>query len=220
MMRPAEFAKMGWYPGDPKKCKDQIEDFLEKKKPCDSKDILRIGGLVPHAGWFFSGKLACNVISCLKTKENPDTIIIFGKHTTPFGSNSIMKSDEWETPLGSLEIDSELAEKLCEEFYFKVESARYYEPDNTIELQLPFIKYHFPNVKILPIGVVKPEVKSLEIGTKVVKIAQELKRKIKIIGSPDMTHYGPNYGFTPHGIGEEALKWVTEVNDKRMIDLF
>ncbi|KAA0004051.1 MAG: AmmeMemoRadiSam system protein B, partial [Thermoplasmata archaeon] len=55
---------------------------------------------------------------------------------------------------------------------------------------------------------------------KVVKIAQELKRKIKIIGSTDMTHYGPNYGFTPHGVGEEALKWVTEVNDKRMIDLF
>jgi len=216
MIRPVEFAGT-WYPGDSEKCKSQIEDFLERKKPCDV-DILKIGGIVPHAGWFFSGKIACNVISCLKGKE-VDTIIIFGKHTTPFGGNSIMASGEWETPLGNLKIDSEFAEELCEEFHFKVETPTHYEPDNTIELQLPFIKYHFPDAKILPLGIVRAESKSLEIGSRVVEIARELGRKIKIIGSTDLTHYGPNYGFTPKGVGEEALEWV-KANDKRMIDLF
>lgn len=219
MIRPAEFGRMGWYPSDPERCMEQIESFLEKKKPCGFNDILGIGGIVPHAGWFFSGKLACNVISCLKAKDEPDTIVIFGKHTTPFGSNSIMKSGEWDTPLGSLQIDSEFAELLAEEYDFEIESAIHYESDNTIELQLPFIKYHFPNVKILPLGIVKPETKSLEIGVKVIEISQELKRKIKIIGSTDMTHYGPNYGFIPKGIGKEALEWV-KANDRRMIDLF
>lgn len=220
MTRPADFAMMGWYPNDRKKCKDQIESFLKKKKPCNSKDIPRIGGLVPHAGWFFSGKLACNIISCLKAKKDPDTVIIFGKHTAPFGNNSIMTSGAWETPLGSIEIDSELAEKISGEIYFEVESEQYYESDNTIEVQLPFIKYHFPGAKILPVGIIKPDAKSIEIGEKIVKIAHKLKREIRIIGSTDMTHYGPNYGFIPKGMGEKALKWVTEINDKRMIDLF
>lgn len=219
MMRPADFAG-SWYPKTSKLCKVQIEDFIKAKKPCDTKDVLRIGGLVPHAGWPYSGKIACNIITCLKSKKEPDTIVIFGKHTTPYRNNSIMKKGSWETPLGELEIDSEFAEKLEGEFHFELESAHYYEPDNTIELQLPFIKYHFPKTKILPIGVPKPDKKTLEIGTRVAKLAKELKRDIKIIGSTDMTHYGPNYGFTQKGIGQEAVDWVVKVNDKKMIDLF
>ena len=41
---------------------------------------------------------------------------------------------------------------------------------------------------------------------------------MKIIGSTDLTHYGDNYGFTPHGIGAGAGKWVKEVNDRRRIE--
>jgi AmmeMemoRadiSam system protein B len=44
-------------------------------------------------------------------------------------------------------------------------------------------------------------------------------KKIVCIGSTDLTHYGPRYGFTPMGTGPEALKWATEVNDRRFIGL-
>ena len=43
---------------------------------------------------------------------------------------------------------------------------------------------------------------------------------VRIIGSTDLTHYGPNYDFTVKGVGKEALDWVKNTNDKRMCDLF
>jgi AmmeMemoRadiSam system protein B len=52
----------------------------------------------------------------------------------------------------------------------------------------------------------------------VAAVAKELKVSIMFFGSTDLTHYGPNYGFSPQGYGPEAVKWVKEVNDKKFID--
>jgi hypothetical protein len=44
-------------------------------------------------------------------------------------------------------------------------------------------------------------------------------RKIMVLGSTDLTHYGYNYAFTPKGVGKEAVDWVKNKNDKRVVDL-
>jgi AmmeMemoRadiSam system protein B len=85
-------------------------------------------------------------------------------------------------------------------------------------LQLPFIKYLFPDVKILPVGV-PPVVNSIRIGERVAEIAEEIGYKIVVIGSTDLTHYGYNYGYTPKGAGKAAVDWVKNENDKKMVDL-
>ncbi|MDR0457112.1 MAG: AmmeMemoRadiSam system protein B, partial [Treponema sp.] len=41
---------------------------------------------------------------------------------------------------------------------------------------------------------------------------------IAALASTDLTHYGPSYGFTPHGIGPDALRWMREVNDRHFMD--
>ena len=41
-----------------------------------------------------------------------------------------------------------------------------------------------------------------------------------MIGSTDLTHYGEAYGFAPRGGGEDAVAWVKEENDRRVIDAF
>jgi len=45
-----------------------------------------------------------------------------------------------------------------------------------------------------------------------------MERKVAVIGSTDLTHYGPNYGFSPAGQGERALSWVRDVNDRHVVD--
>jgi AmmeMemoRadiSam system protein B len=42
---------------------------------------------------------------------------------------------------------------------------------------------------------------------------------VAYIGSTDLTHYGPNYGFLPEGIGQQGLAWAKDVNDRRLIEL-
>jgi AmmeMemoRadiSam system protein B len=65
---------------------------------------------------------------------------------------------------------------------------------------------------------VPPARSSLEIGRTIVDIAKLLDLRIKVIGSTDLTHYGRNYGFVSEGTGEQALDWVRNQNDRRIID--
>ncbi len=215
--RNADFAG-SWYPGNEADCRKAIEELSESCLPCPEDTENGIGGIVPHAGWYYSGQIACNVIKCLKRETQPDTCIIFGRHLHPGSSNYIMKEGQWDTPLGELEIDAEFAARLSEEFPFTVETSSRYEQDNTIELQLPFVKYFFPQTKIVPVGL-PPKMDTLTIATRTAQISRELGRAAIVLGSTDLTHYGYNYGYTPKGVGEEAVEWVKNENDKRVVDL-
>ena len=215
--RPADFAG-SWYPSSRSDCLKTIEDYIKSGPPCPEEGQEAVGGIVPHAGWYFSGKIACNVIKCLGEGSSSDTVILFGRHLHSGSPNYIMEAGEWETPLGFLKIDDELSRKIAAEFSFSLETTNSYEQDNTIELQLPFVKYFFPQAMILPVGI-PPRPSSIEIGKRIVEIGQSLGRKMVVIGSTDLTHYGYNYGFTPKGTGKSAVEWVKDENDRQMIDL-
>jgi MEMO1 family protein len=207
-----------WYPGTSAECRRQIEEFIREYSDFNSGEQVRyLGGIVPHAGWYFSGSIACNVIKNLAQGPPPDVMVLFGMHLHSGSSNYIMKEGAWETPLGDLEIHGQLAGEMEGKFPFVVETPRRFVQDNTIEVQLPFIKYFMKDVKILPMGV-PPTPASLELATFVGKKAKEMGLNIKIIGSTDLTHYGDNYGFQPKGSGPEALEWVKKENDARLID--
>ena len=216
-IRQPDFAG-SWYPGKESDCRKAIEELAEASARHFQGEKPGIGGIVPHAGWYYSGKIACHVIKCLKNEMAPDTIVLFGRHLHPGSSNYMMKQGGWATPLGILEIDDALGEKLASEFQFTIETPSRYAQDNTIELQLPFIKYFFPEVRILPIGVA-PHAASLAIGEKTAEIAQSMGEKILVVGSTDLTHYGQNYGYAPKGTGKAALDWVKNENDLRIVDL-
>jgi AmmeMemoRadiSam system protein B len=215
-IRKADFAG-SWYPGRPDDCEREILSFLEDENISNPSGKHLIGGIVPHAGWYFSGSIACNVIRALRDESPPDILVIFGMHLHENSPRYIMKEGSWETPFGNIEIADELTGKLVEKYSFHIETAENYQPDNTIELQLPFVKYLLGNVKIVPIGV-PPATESFRIGEAVAGTADELGLKIKVLGSTDLTHYGYNYGFVTKGTGTTALDWVRNTNDRRVID--
>lgn len=215
-VRRAAFAG-SWYPDLPGGCEREINYFLKKKQTVEDEAEAWIGGIVPHAGWYFSGEIACRVIQSLKKGGAPEVFIVFGMHLHPNSSNYIMTDGAWETPFGNIEIAGDLAGKLAEKFEFVVETPRHYSKDNTIELQLPFIKYFFPDARLVPIGV-PPSASSIDLGAAAAKIALSMDIHAKVIGSTDLTHYGLNYGFIPEGMGKTAVEWVRNENDRKVID--
>lgn len=216
-LRRAVFAG-SWYPSSAAECEKEINGFLAEGEKMDIAAGEHFGGIVPHAGWFYSGSIACNVISSLKSDGAPDVIVVFGMHLHPDSPCIMMAEGDWETPFGEIRVDERLSSELTRQFSFNLESAGSFTQDNTIELQLPFIKYFFSEVKIVAMGV-PPAKSSLEIGRAVVEIANRLDLRIKVIGSTDLTHYGRNYGFVSEGTGPQALDWVRHQNDRRIIDL-
>jgi AmmeMemoRadiSam system protein B len=216
-LRRAVFAG-SWYPSSAAECEKEIEGFLAEGKRFDFPAEKRVGGIVPHAGWFFSGSIACNVIRCLKSDDPPDVFVVFGMHLHSDSPLVMMAEGAWETPFGEIQVAEQLTSELTKKFSFTLETPDSFNQDNTIELQLPFIKYFFNEAKIVAMGV-PPAQSSLEIGRAVVDIADHLNLRVKVIGSTDLTHYGRNYGFVSEGTGSQAVDWVRHQNDRRIIDL-
>ncbi len=214
--RKAVFAG-SWYPDSSSECESQIREFIKEPGGRTAPIAGPVGGIVPHAGWYYSGKIACNVIKILSESVTPDLFLVFGMHLHPGSPRYLMKEGAWETPFGEIEIEEGITEKLADKYSFEIETAQRFTRDNTIELQLPFIKYFFKDVKIVPMGV-PPVEESLSVGRDAVKIAKGLGLKVMVLGSTDLTHYGANYGFVSHGAGASAVKWVKNENDKRVIE--
>jgi hypothetical protein len=206
-----------WYPDSPDACEHEIRNFIKDSDHKTTGTNDSAGGIVPHAGWYFSGKIACEVIHRLVDTDPPDVVVVFGMHLHPESPNYIMSEGAWETPFGPIPVHTAMAEALIAKYPFRIETPNNFTKDNTIELQLPFIKYFFSDARVMTVGL-PPVESSLELARTTVDIAAELGLKIKVIGSTDLTHYGYNYGFMPKGSGPSALKWVRDENDRRVID--
>jgi hypothetical protein len=206
-----------WYPSDQQACEDQIQQFLDTGKNQSVAVADPIGGIVPHAGWFFSGSIACNVIHRLSEAASPDVVVVFGMHLHSGSPRYIMPEGEWETPFGSIAVDTALAGELTRRYAFQLETTTRFQQDNTIELQMPFIRYFFKEARVVAMGV-PPAAETLALANSVVETARELDLNMVVIGSTDLTHYGPNYGFTSKGVGSKAVDWVRDENDRRVID--
>ncbi len=203
-----------WYPVGKKACQEQIDRFLAEK-PLPAGRFA--GGIVPHAGWYFSGAIACRVIAALASAPPVDTIVLFGGHMHPDASPFMLVHGSVDTPLGEIASDTDLAEQICDACGIQKKNAAGFPDENTFELQLPFIKYFFPNARIVMCAV-PPTDAAMAIGKQAAVSAAALGRTIRVIGSTDMTHYGPDFGLTCAGTGTAAVRWVKNENDGNAIN--
>ena len=198
----------GWYPGAEEKAREAIENMERSIKPEPARGI---AGIVPHAGWEFSGGLAFEVLS--RISRTMDTIVIIGGHLGPADGILCAFEDSYETPFGLVPADFELLAAIRA----AVPVTEDRSADNTVEVQLPFVKYLFPLAKVLGMRA-SPSLEADRLGKALAEAARGLGRKVGVAGSTDLTHYGSSYGFAPAGSGNRALRWVKEVNDHRIIE--
>jgi AmmeMemoRadiSam system protein B len=198
----------GWYPDTEKGVLSSIENWESGNQERSGKSVV-----VPHAGWYFSGKIASNTIKLLD--KNTDIIVVAGGHLSEYDSVLVADEDYFETPLGNIRNSQILKKQLLNEDFIKTDRV----PDNTVEIQLPFVKNYFPESEIIWMRVPPDIEKVKKVSEMLVLFEKKSGKKISVVGSTDLTHYGPNYGFETHGRGDEALSWVKNVNDKNYIDL-
>jgi AmmeMemoRadiSam system protein B len=177
------------------------------------------GGIVPHAGWTFSGPTAARVFAALAARRQPGTVVLFGAdHARAARAGAMFATGQWSSPLGDVAIDERLAERIMSMSQGIVDDPHAHDREHSIEVQVPFVQHVWPEAKILPI-IVSPTPQAVEVGQAVARAIGTYKTDAVLVGSTDLTHYGPNYGFTPQGVGLEALVWAKDVNDRRLIDL-
>jgi MEMO1 family protein len=180
-----------FYPGT----KDEINHLLDKIYSHEKQNINTglssknlIGAVVPHAGYIFSAYEAVHVFEILgKSPVKYDTFFIINPNHTGYGREIEVDSNErWNTPLGSVEIDTDFVDHL--ELPVS-ESAQMKE--HSAEVMLPFLqKWITYPFKIVPICILRQNpLTSKEIAEKIYKANQVLQKKIFIIASSDFSHY-------------------------------
>jgi AmmeMemoRadiSam system protein B len=211
-----------FYPGQLASCAKEIKECLEAATLSQPLPETIVAGIVPHAGWTFSGSLAALVFSAIKQRHKDiHTFVIFGAAHGYFGSASgrpaVYDRGSWITPLGEIAIDEEIADAVV----ISGAAASHltaHSSEHSIEVQVPFVQHLFPDAQMVPI-IVPPNEQAISLGEAVGGIIKSGGKKVVCIGSTDLTHYGPRYGFTPMGTGPKALQWAKKVNDQQFIDL-
>jgi len=139
----------------------------------------------PHAGYAYSGKTAAYSFNALQESK---TFVILGTGHTGLGpAISVSDADDWETPLGNMQVDSALRQKLLEKLGIEADDLAHIE-EHSIELQLPFLQSLFKGFKILPINLMEyrlPELKALG------EALASLEEGFSLIASGDFTHHEP-----------------------------
>jgi AmmeMemoRadiSam system protein B len=144
----------------------------------------------PHAGYMFSGPVASHGYYLAAQDGRPDTVIIIGPNHTGYGSGiSTVVQGRWRTPLGDVELDTELAKKVqhASKLIDIDESAHQFE--HSIEVQLPFLQYIYGSTfKLIPISMRTQDLEaSQDVGEAVAKTISD--RKVLLIASTDLSHY-------------------------------
>lgn len=209
-----------FYPASADAADHQVQQCLDVVVNTSAVPRELVGGIVPHAGWTCSGKVAGHVFKAIQLRRsNVSTFVLFGAvHRYGVGGAAVYAEGAWRTPLGLVEIDEVLAGRIVDETKAATAEPGAHETEHSIEVQLPFIRHLFPKSKIVPI-MVPPGSDAVSAGSSVGQIIRDSGADAVCIGSTDLTHYGPGYGFTPKGSGAAGIRWAKEVNDRELLDL-
>lgn len=204
-----------WYPGTKKQIEQKLAEFRTKVKRPSKLKKPPIAGIVPHAGWMYSGQVAYEVWDNVAGRK-PDLVVLFGGHMHPHMRPLAYADEGFDTPLGPLMIHRDLLEALSASFRFRMADAASWEPDNTTEVQLPMVKYLMPEARLLILHL-PPRDTILDVVDTLMDAIRRAKAKAVFVGSTDLTHYGPRYGLTSAGVGEKGHRWAKTENDAAFI---
>jgi MEMO1 family protein len=186
-----------FYPATAQELKNEIADYVDQSGKLHSfslpSDSELIALIVPHAGYVFSGTVAASGFQLIKRLKNKKRVFLIGSsHHSFYEGASVYYNGHYKTPLGSIEIDSEVANSLlvdCTVFNYFPEA---HKPEHSLEVQLPFLQTLLPvNFKIIPILIGS---QSAEASEKIAQVLQPylLDPENLFIISTDLSHY-PSY---------------------------
>ena len=182
MLRTAAVAGQ-FYSGERVRLQRDIEAMMVSATPQPS-----IAMMSPHAGYIYSGGVAAKTFSQVKI---PKEVVILGPNHHGRGhAAAVYAQGAWDTPLGRVEVDSELAARVLEECPMTSEDFIAHSSEHSLEVQVPFLQYLLPEVTIVPLCIsLMPLETLLTLGDGLARAISSCGNKPLIVASTDMTHY-------------------------------
>jgi len=178
-----------FYPSDSAQLRTLLGDLFSQAKPASTRDVVAI--ICPHAGYEFSGVVAASSFNQLDPGKKYDNIFVIGSsHHVAFMGASIYNAGDYQTPLGKVKVNIDLANKLIKEnavFSYNPDADR---NEHSVENQVPFLQYYLKkSFTLVPIILGTQSTESCR------KIARALKPYLNgnnlFVISSDFSHYPP-----------------------------
>jgi MEMO1 family protein len=181
-----------FYPAQPDTLKAEVGRLL-----CPRHEPQAVKAVVsPHASLGYSGVVAGAVYGRIRC---PAVFLMLGPNHPGVGEPvALMTEGEWETPLGAVAIDREVAKALRSTCPLIREDPVAHIPEHSLEVQLPFLQLLGEVFRIVPLVLgLLPYEACRELGHAVAQTVQRTGRSVVIVASTDMTHCGPHYRHLP-----------------------
>ena len=200
-----------FYPASKSKLEAEVKMLLSISD--SNKSFNNIFGIVsPHAGYIYSGRTAAYGFNLLKNKNIETVIIVSPSHREYFPGVSVYEGDAYETPLGVVEINKEIVQKLTEESKIIFKGIDGHREEHAVEVQIPFLQIVLKDFKIVPIVIGdQGDLFVNELGEKLSKVIDD---KTVIVASSDLSHYYS--GVEANKLDSIVEKRITEFDYDRL----
>lgn len=174
-----------FYPGEESQLRRELGRCLVHQTSTKKKAI---GVVSPHAGYKYSGAVAGEVFGRI---EIPDRIIILSpNHTGEGATYSLWSKGSWQTPLGTANVDEELAARFLSNCPLLKEDTAAHRAEHSLEVQIPFLQFLKKDFQFVPLTLSYiPLEQCREVGHALAKTIRESKIPVLIAASSDMNHF-------------------------------
>lgn len=176
-----------FYPGEKSILEDKIKIFLgETRSLVQEEKFVRLL-IVPHAGYDYSGQVAAWGFKQMEGGDYSTVILLGGSHQAFFKGAVVDENDAWETPLGQVEVDKSLAQKIVDEVDGLSFSSRAHVQEHSLEVEVPFLQSALSDFKIVPIlfGQIDEEF----LKNFAASLSKNLTSETLVVISTDLSHY-------------------------------
>lgn len=179
-----------FYPKDSAALKRYLE--IQMNQIILAPDSHRIRAIIaPHAGYSYSGEVAAYAFASLRDNPKYKNVFLIGaSHVAAFDGASVYPGGAFETPIGNIKVNDEIAAELRKNKVFDFPPT-FHLDDHVLEVELPFLQHVLVGeYKIIPIV----------IGTKNLKLLDKISNLLLpyfnddnlFVISTDLSHY-PSY---------------------------
>jgi MEMO1 family protein len=177
-----------FYPGDPDDLRTEARGYLSQASSLNQAPVRALGCIAPHAGYVYSGHVAGAVFARVEVPKR--CIVMCPNHTGMGRALAIMSEGGWQTPLGDVPIDAELAGALKQRFPALQEDAAAHRAEHAAEVELPFLLLRQPDLRFVPIALGTGQFEILEqLGKALADVIAAQTDPILMVASSDMNHY-------------------------------
>jgi AmmeMemoRadiSam system protein B len=174
-----------FYPGDPEDLRTEARGYLSPPK---QNPVKALGCIAPHAGYMYSGHVAGAVFAQIEIPER--CVVMCPNHTGMGRALAVMSEGSWQTPLGEVPIDIQLAETMKQRFPALQEDSAAHRAEHAAEVELPFLQLRQPKLRFLPIALGTAQFEMLAgLGKALAEVIASLPDPVLIVASSDMNHY-------------------------------